>query len=440
MVQFNTISEIIETVKEQEIDFIKFRFSDTDGMFNEIDVPASRLEYAFSKGLPFDNSVGGTFKPTGSDLILKPDPRTFSILPDNKSDQFIGSVICELIFLDGQPFDGCTRSALKLFVRKAYQSGSTFSVSSSLSFYLFDQKTVLSILSSDSAQRAGFDAETFRNAEKIKQKILASLKNADIDVISLRQTKADGPFTIVFKEGSVLRVADNIMISKSLIYEIAQNNGLYASFMAKPFSDADGLSMSFGFVLMKNEFNDFYHPSKDMMISDSARFFIGGLFKHIRGICAVTNPTINSYKRLIQKGRAPYYISWSAVDRNSLIRLPSSRGRATRIEIQNADSSCNPYLSLLVYLSAGIWGMENSEMPSDPVNFETHDYSESEKQALSAGTLPNTLSEALECFSKDTLLQEALGESISSSLIQIETAEWNDYIGCVHLWELEKYL
>ena len=440
MVQFNTINEIIEAVKEQEIDFIKFRFSDTDGMFNEIDVPASRLEYAFSKGLPFDNSVGGTFKPTGSDLILKPDPRTFSILPDNKSNQFIGSVICELIFLDGQPFDGCARSALKLFVRKIYQSGSTFSVSSSLSFYLFDQKTVLSILSSDSAQRVGFDAETFRNAEKIKQKILASLKNADIDVISLRQTKADGPFTIVFKEGSVLRVADNIMISKSLIYEIAQNNGLYASFMAKPFSDADGLSMSFGFVLMKNEFNDFYHPSKDMMISDSARFFIGGLFKHIRGICAVTNPTINSYKRLIQKGRAPYYISWSAIDRNSLVRLPSSRGRATRIEIQNADSSCNPYLSLLVYLSAGIWGMENSEMPPDPVNFETHDYSESEKQALSAGTLPNTLSEALECFSKDTLLQEALGESISSSLIQIEAAEWNDYIGCVHLWELEKYL
>jgi len=440
MVQFGTISDILEAVEEQGVDIVKFHFSDIGGMFKEISIPSTLLENAFSKGLPFDNSVGGSFKPTGSDLILKPDPRTFSILIDSETGLPVGKVICELIFLDGQSFDGCVRSTLKLFIRKIYQSGYAFSVSSSLSFYLFDQKSVRSALSSESGQRIPFDSETLGKIEKTKRGILNSLKNAEIDIISLRQTKADGPVTLIFKEGSVLRTADNIMTSKSLIHEIAQNNGIHASFMPKPFYDADGLSMSFGFILMKNEFNEFYHPSEEMMISNKARGFIGGVFKHICGICAVTNPTINSYKRLIGKGRAPYYISWSAVDRNSLIRLPSARGRATKIEVQNADSSCNPYLSLLVYLSAGIWGMDNSELPKDPVNFETHDYSESEKQSLSAGTLPDTLSEALGYFKADNLLKETLGESISSSLIQTEEAEWNDYIGCVHLWELEKYL
>jgi Glutamine synthetase len=440
MVQFGTISDILEAVEEQNVDFVKFQFSDIDGMFKEISVPAALLENAFTKGLPFDNSVGGSFKPTGSDLILKPDPRTFSIIIDNEGGLPFGKVICELIFLDGQPFDGCVRSALKLFVRKVYQVGYTFTISSSLSFYLFDQKTVRSVFSSDPDQKFVFDSDISLKIEKTKRDLLNSLNNAEIDIVSLRQTKEGGPITLIFKDGSVLRTADNIMAAKSLIRDVAQNNGIHASFMPKPVFNAEGLSMSFGFILMKNEFNEFYHPDKEMMISDEALGFIGGIFKHIRGICAITNPTINSYKRLIRKGRAPYYISWSAVDRNSLIRLPSSRGRTTRIEVQNADSSCNPYLSLLAYLSAGIWGMDNSELPIAPVNFETHDYSESDKQSLSAGTLPDTLSEALESFKSDTLLKTALGESVSSSLIQTGEAEWNDYIGCVHLWELEKYL
>lgn len=441
MVQFTTISEILEAVEEQDVAFVKFRFSDTDGMFKEIDVPSSLLENAFMKGLPFDNSVGGTFKPTGSDLMLKPDPRTFSILDGGRDGKF-GSVICELTFLDGQVFDGCVRSALKLFVRKIFQAGYTFTISSSVSFYLFDSYTVSSLLSPsvESRQKILFGSGTLSEIEDVKRDILLSLKQAEIEIISLRQTRKDGPITVAFKEGSVLRTADNIMILKSIVCSVAQSRGLHASFMPQPLSEADGLAAHFGFVLMKDEFNEFYHPDQDMMISDKARGFIGGIFRHIRGICAVTNPTVNSYKRIIRKGKAPYYISWSAVDRNSLIRLPSSRGRATKIEVQNADSSCNPYLSLLVLLSAGISGMDESLVPVPPVNFETHDYSASEKQSLSAGTLPNTLFEALESFRSDSLLKNALGESISSSLVQKEAAEWNEYIACVHLWELEKYM
>ncbi|MCL2862608.1 MAG: glutamine synthetase family protein [Methanimicrococcus sp.] len=441
MVQFTTISEILDAVEEQGIDFAKFRFSDTSGMFNEIDVPASLLESAFTKGLPFDNSAGGTFKPTGSDLMLKPDPRTFTIMEKDEGDKF-GSVICELTFLDGQPFDGCVRTALKLFVRKIFQSGYTFTVSSSISFYLLDCETVSSLMSPSvkSSQKLLFDSKTLDQVEKIKKDILASLKQAEIDIISMRQTRLDGPITVTFKEGSVLRVADNIMILKSLIIGAARNRGLRASFMPLPLSEADGLSANFGFILMKNEFNEFYHPDQDMMISDKARGFIGGIFKHIRGICVVTNPTVNSYKRIVQKRKAPYYISWSAIDRNSLIRLPSPRGRSTKIEVQNADSSCNPYLSLLALLSAGISGMDENLVPIPAANFETHDYSESEKQSLSAGTLPDTLFEAIESFKGDALLKEAFGEAVSLTLIQKESAEWNEYIGLVHLWELEKYL
>lgn len=441
MVQFTTISEILDAVEEQGIDFVKFHFSDTDGMFKEIDVPSDLLESAFTKGLPFDNSVGGTFKPTGSDLMLKPDPRTFSFLDCGSANKF-GSVICELTFLDGQSFDGCVRTALKLFVRKIFQSGYTFTVSSSVSFYLLDPYTISSLMapSVESSQKLLFDSNTLDQIEKVKRDILSSFKQAEIEIISMRQTRSDGPVTVVFKEGSVLRIADNIMILKSIVFSAAQSRGLHASFMPQPLSDSDGLSANFGFVLMKDEFNEFYHPDQDMMISDKARGFIGGIFKHIRGICAVTNPTINSYKRIVQRRKAPYYISWSAVDRNSLIRLPSPRGRATKIEVQNADSSCNPYLSLLALLSAGISGMNENLVPIPAANFETHDYSESEKQSLSAGTLPSTLFEALESFKGDPLLKESFGESVSSTLIQKESAEWNEYIGRVHLWELEKYL
>lgn len=432
MTQFTTISEIIEAVEEQDLGVVKFHFSDSDGFFKELSVPASLLENAFSKGLPFDNSVGGTFKPTGSDLMLKPDPRTFSIL-NGENNQKYGHVICELTFLDGQSFDGCVRSSLKLFVRKIYQSGYTFFVSSSLDFYLFNPvfKTTGECKS---------DSQTLLKTENMMNDLLIALGNADIDVVSLRQTHVGGPISIVFKEGSVLRTADNIMTAKYIVSEVALRYGLHASFMPKPATHLEGLSTTYGFTLMKEEFNEFYHPDQEMMISDKARGFIGGIFKHIRAICAITNPTVNSYKRIVQKGKAPYYISWSAIDRNSLIRLPSSRGRSTKIEILNADSSSNPYLSLLVLIAAGISGIDDHLMPIAAVNFETHDYSESEKAALSAGTLPSTLKEAMIAFKEDTLLNEALGELILSSVYQKASLEWNDYIGCVHSWELERYL
>lgn len=434
MAQFTTISEILEAVEEQELDFVKFHFSDADGVFKEIDVPSALLENAFSKGLPFDNSVGGTFKPTGADLMLKPDPRTFSILDYGNAKQKYGRVICELTFLDGQSFEGCVRSALKLFVRKIYQSGYTFSVSSSLSFYLFDA----TFASSGGSLSLG--PETILKTETVKRELLSAFNIAEVDIASLRQTHPGGPIAVVFKEGSVLRTADNIMTAKYLVADVARRHNLHASFMPKPATALEGLATTFGFTLMKDEFNEFYHPDQDMMISDKARGFIAGIFKHIRAICAVTNPTVNSYKRIVQKGKAPYYVSWSAVDRNSLIRLPSSRGRATKIEVQNADSSCNPYLSLLVLLAAGISGIDENLTPIAAVNFETHDYSESEKQALSAGALPNTLREALLAFNGDALIKDALGESVSTSIYQTGTLEWSDYIGRVHTWEVEKYL
>ncbi|MDY0266280.1 MAG: glutamine synthetase family protein [Methanimicrococcus sp.] len=432
MTQFTTISEIIEAVEEQKIGVVKFHFSDSGGFFKEISVPSSLLENAFSKGLPFDISLCGTFRPSGSDLMLKPDPRTFSILRGDDSQKY-GHVICELTFLDGQPFDGCVRSGLKLFVRKIYQSGYTFFVSSSLDFYFFDPAF-------KTTREDKPDSRTSLKIKKAMNDLLFALEDADIEIVSLQQAHVSGPVSIVFKEGSVLRTADNIMTAKYIVSDVALRYDLHASFMPKPATCLEGLSITYGFTLMKDEFNEFYHPNQEMMISDKARGFIGGIFNHIRAICAVTNPTVNSYKRIVQKGKAPYYISWSAVDQNSLIRLPSSRGRSTRIEVLNADSSSNPYLSLLVLIAAGISGIDDNLMPGAAVNFETHDYSESEKAALSAGTLPSTLKEAMMAFKEDTLLNEALREPILTSVYQKASLEWNDYISCVHSWEIEKYL
>jgi len=442
MVQFNTIEDILEAVEEQQIDFVKFQFSSIDGTFKELDVPLSLLGFALSKGLPFENSIISSFKTVGADLILKPDIRTFSIMNDGVGAVPFGRIICELMHSDGQTFDGCSRNSLKLFVRKIFQAGYVFSVSASVDFYLFNEETRKKALSSQNftAERNFMDSNTFAKMEKVKRDVLHFLINADIEIISMYKNDQDGPFTVVFKESSVLRIADNIMTFKYILQNVAQRHGLYASFMPKLQTDAEGLTTSFGLVLMKDEFNEFYHPGKDMMISENARRFIGGIFNHARGICAVTNPTVNSYKRIAQKERAPYYISWSGTDRFSLIRLPSSRGRSTKIEIQNADSSCNPYLSLLVLLAAGISGIEKSTEVINASNLESSNYSHDEKVSLSAGTLPTTLFEAIEEFKKDNFLKQILGENISTSLIQTSSDEWADYSKNIHLWELEKYL
>jgi len=445
MVQFNTIEEILEAADEHHIDFVKFQFSDTGGAFKELDVPLSLLGIALSKGVPFENSIVSSFKTVSVDLILKPDIRTFSIISDGIGSVSFGRIICELMHSDGQTFDGCARNALKLFVRKIFQAGYIFSVSASISFYLFSAETRKKALSPQNfTEQRDFtepmDAETVAKMEKFKRDVLQFLMSADIEISSMFKNDQNGPFTVVLKESSVLRIADNIMTLKYIIQNAAQRYGLYASFMPKPLISTEGLTTSFGFVLMKNEFNEFYHPGKDMMISEKAHRFIGGIFSHIRGICAVTNPTVNSYKRIAHKGKAPYYISWSDADRYSLIRLPSSRGRLTKIEIQNADSTCNPYLSLLVLLSSGIAGIENSTEVVYASNLESGNLSDDEKAALSAGTLPTTLSEAIEEFKKDDFLKHILGENISASLVQTLAKEWEDYSKHVHLWELEKYL
>ena len=439
MVQFNTIEDILEAVEEQQVDFVKFQFAGIDGTLKELDVPLALLGFALSKGLPFENTIFSSFKTVGADLILKPDIRTFSIMNDGVGSVPFGRIICELMHSDGQTFDGCSRNSLKLFVRKIFQAGYVFSVSASVDFYLFSAETRKN-LSSQTASKNFIDTETFSNMEKVKRDVLHFLINADIEITSMYQSDQNGPFTVVFKESSVLRIADNIMTFKYILQNAAQHHGLYASFMPKPLKDTEGLTTSFGLVLMKNEFNEFYHPGKDMMISENARKFIGGIFSHIRGICAVTNPTVNSYKRIAQKEKAPYYISWSGTDRYSLIRLPSSRGRSTKIEIQNADPSCNPYLSLLILLAAGISGIEKSTEVINAADLESANYSNDEKALMSAGTLPTSLFEAVEEFKRDNFLKQILGENISTSLIQTATNEWADYSKHIHLWELEKYL
>ncbi|MDV0446426.1 Glutamine synthetase [Methanosarcinaceae archaeon Ag5] len=439
MVQFNSISDILEGVSENGIEYVQFQFSDLDGVFRELDVPAPFLETAFSKGVPFDNSAGGFAWSAGADVVLKPDPRTFSII-DLSEDEKYARVICELSYLDGQPFEACPRSALKTVVRKIFQAGYTFYVSSAVSFFLLDAG-----FSAGNMEKSASDVTNFKYGndvavEKVKKELLHSLFASEIDIMSFHRGHEIGQYTVVLKEGSALRIADNILTVKQLIQDAAQKFGLHATFMPKPMTSKEGLGMPFTLSLLKNDINEFYHPDKEMMLSDAARFFIGGIFKHIRGICAVANPNVNSYKRLVKKSEAPHYITWSTADRCSLIQIPSSRGRATKIELRSPDASCNPYLALSLILSAGISGINEQAMPNNAVNFENHDYSESEKESYSMGTLPGTFIEAVENFKCDRFLQDVLGEMLSKGIIQKADAEWDNYISCVHQWEIDRYL
>lgn len=432
---------IMEKVQENGVRFIRLQFTDILGILKNVAIPVSQLEKALDGELMFDgSSIAGFASIEESDMYLVPDPDTFSIFPWRPSVGAVARLICDVYNPDGTPFQGCPRNILKKAIEEAAQLGFTMNVGPEVEFFLFllDEQGRPTAHSHDEATY--FDLAPTDHGEDARRDMVMTLEDMGFEVEASHHEVAPGQHEIDFKYDNALKIADAIMTFKLVVHSIAQRHGLHASFMPKPLFGKAGSGMHTHQSLFTGDKNLFYAPDKGNGLSDMALYYIGGILKHARAISAVTNPTVNSYKRLVPGFEAPVYMAWSEANRSCLIRVPAKRGASTRIEVRNPDPSCNPYLALAVMLKAGLDGVFNKIAPPEPVNRNIYTMEASERQALGIGGLPSNLAEALEELSRDEVVREAIGEHIYEKFMTVKWDEWQRYQRQVHPWEVKEYL
>lgn len=441
-----TKRDILRLVEEEDVEFIRLQFADVSGNLKNAAVTAGQLSRVLEQGYVFDGScVEGFLHDNDMDMFLKPDLDTLAIFPWRPQQGKVARLICDIKRPDGTVYESDPRGILRRAVKKAEEMGLRFDVGPECEFFLFhtnDEGNPTTV----SHERAGFfDMSPIDLGENARRDIILTLEEMGFDVESSYHEVASAQHQIDFRYDEVLATADNIMTFKLVVKTIAKRFGLHATFMPKPRTELNGSSMHTNMSLSRDGVNIFQDASDPNGLSREAYWFIGGLLKHARGMTAITNPLVNSYKRIFpaQKasgGTAPSYVSWSAVNRSQLIRIPALRGENTRIELRSPDPSCNPYLALAVCLEAGLEGIRNQVEPPAPVDRDVRKMTEEEREKLGIQALPRNLEEALAAMQEDALIREVLGEEVSRSYISAKRREWEAYCAQVSPWETEQYL
>jgi glutamine synthetase len=433
--------EVLQRSRELNVKFIRLQFTDIFGILKNIAITVEQLECALEKGITFDGSViDGQARLRESDMLLKPDPDTFVVFPWRPRTGAVARLICDVYNHDGTPFAGCPRSNLKLVLTEASAMGYTMNVGPEAEFYLFqtDEKGNPTTVTHDKG--GYFDLTPLDLGENARREMVLALEEMGFEIESSHHEVSPGQHEIDFKYDNALAIADKIATFKFVVRTIAQRHGLHASFMPKPIARYNGSGMHIHQSLFKDDNNAFYAEDKPSQLSDIALWYIGGLLKHARAFCIITNPTVNSYKRLIPGESAPIFVGWSDQHRSSMLRIPARREAATRVEIRNPDPSSNPYLALNVILAAGLDGIKNKLSPAKSLETDVYDMTGAELAALNVRRLPKNIYEALEEFKASPLMKKALGEHIFNRFIQLKTEEWDDYHQQVSQWEIDKYL
>jgi len=434
--------KIRSLIKEKNVRFIVLQIADILGSAKSTTLPVNQIDKVLNNEIMFDgSSIDGFTRIEESDMYLYPDLSTFSLLPwPTLNGYTVARMICDVYTPDGKPFEGDPRYVLKRAIKKAEEMGYTFNVGPEPEFYIFkkDEKgdTVF-----ESKDKAGyFDMAPMDKGESVREAITVALENLGFEVEAAHHECGPGQHEIDFKYADALRTADNIMTFKYVVKKIADDLGLFATFMPKPVAGIAGSGMHLNMSLFKDGENIFYDEHKENKLSDEALYFIGGILKHARGFAAITNPIVNSYKRLVSGFEAPVNIAWSEKNRSPLIRIPAKRGASTRIELRNPDPSCNPYLALAVTLTAGLDGIINRIEPPEPINRNIYEMCAEEIKENHIEALPKNLYEAIMELSNDELIKEALGSHVTNKFITAKLKEWKSYTSKVHQWELEQYL
>ncbi|MEE1227420.1 MAG: type I glutamate--ammonia ligase [Lachnospiraceae bacterium] len=436
-----TKQDIIKMVKENDVQFIRLQFTDVFGMLKNIAITSSQLERALDNKCTFDgSSIEGFVRIEESDMYLYPDLSTFEILPWRPQHGKVARFMCDVYRPEGVPFERDSRYILKRELAMLAEDGYTFEVGPECEFFLFhlDENGQPTTLTHEKASY--FDVTPLDLGENARRDIVLNLEQMDFEIEASHHEVAPAQHEVDFKYDNALATADNIMTFKMVVKSIAKRHGLYATFMPKPVYGVDGSGMHINMSLSKDGRNIFFDKTDKMGLSKDCYHFIAGLLKHAKAMSIVTNPIVNSYKRLVPGYEAPVAIAWSAANRSPLIRIPAARGASTRIEFRSPDPAANPYLTMALCLAAGMDGIKNQLVPPEPLGKNAYKYTEEQMAEMNIDILPKTLGEAIKEFEKDEYLQKVLGEELCRTYIEAKKKEWDEYCGHVTQWEVEEYL
>ena len=434
-------AQLLQHLREEKVRFLRLVFTDILGQIKNVEVPENQFEKALDGQVLFDgSSIEGFVRIEESDMLLRPDLDTYQVSPWDVSGGRVARLICDVHHPDGSEFPGCPRLALKKVVAEASEMGYTMVAGPEAEFFLFqrDSDGNATTITHDSA--AYFDQTPVDKGEDARRDIVNVLEQMGFEVEAAHHEVAPGQHEIDFRYAEAVKTADNISTFRFVVRKVALDHGLHATFMPKPIFGINGSGMHTHQSLFRGGENAFYDPNGKYQLSEIALHYIGGLLRHARGFCAVTNPLINSYKRLVPGYEAPTNVAWSEKNRSPLVRVPDRRGTGTRCELRMPDPSCNPYLSLAVMLKAGLRGIREKIDPGPPVNKNIYKMSHREKRKYQIDSLPENLQEALDLMEKDKLVKEALGEHIYTHFLEAKREEWHEYIAQVHPWEVDRYL
>lgn len=437
-----TKDDVLREAHDKEVKFIRLQFTDIFGVLKNIAIPIEQLEKALDGELMFDgSSIEGFARIEESDMYLRPDLNTFLVFPW-RTDEGVGEgrMMCDVYNADGTPFDGCPRTTLKKVLAEANDLGYKLYIGPELEFFLFHVNAE-GRPTTDTHDKAGyFDMTPVDLGESARRDMVLNLQQMGFEIEASHHEVAPGQHEIDFKYSDALEMADKMVTFRFVVRTIAQKHGLHATFMAKPVFGIAGSGMHVNQSLFRDEQNVFQDPQGRMGLSDTAYHYIAGIMKHAKAFTAITNPTVNSYKRLVPGYEAPCYIAWSGKNRSPLIRIPAKRGPSTRIELRSPDPSCNPYLALAVQLKAGLDGIKNKMTPPPAVDLNIFAMDDRQRAELGIDSLPGDLKEALLELSTDEVIKAALGAHIYERFVDAKMKEYDSFRIAVHKWEIDSYL
>ena len=409
-----TREEVKQLIIEYNIKFIKLQFVDINGQVKNISIPSEQIDKALDNEIMLDgSSIKGFRSIETSDMFFHPDINSFQILPWREHNGINSArLICDIYNADGTPFEGCPRCNLKRVMEAAEKMGFSMNIGPEAEFFLF-AKDKNGDVTTETQDRAGYyDVGPEDLGEDVRSDIVLTLQEMGFDIEASHHEVADGQHEIDFRYADILTAADNVTTFKIAVKAIAAKHNLHATFMPKPIFGINGSGMHCNISLFKDGKNAFYDENAEYQLSDVAKYSVGGMLKHVKSITAITNPLVNSYKRLVPGYEAPVYLAWSLANRSALLRVPAKRGVSTRVELRSPDPACNPYLAFASILEACLDGISNKIAPPAPVESNIYKLTSKERKKQRIDSLPGSLSDALEQMDKSLVVQAALGEHI----------------------------
>ncbi|MDT8336292.1 MAG: type I glutamate--ammonia ligase [Candidatus Izemoplasmatales bacterium] len=439
-----TKKEILENAKAENIRYIRLMFTDIIGTIKSVEIPVGQLERALDGRVMFDgSSIEGFVRIMEADMYLRPDLDTWLILSWEETNYGkVARLICDIYTPDGNPSDADPRSNLKRIVKKMKDMGfSTLNIGFEPEFFLFKLDKEGNVTLNTMDQGSYFDLSPIDGSGDCRRDIVLELEKSGFTVEASHHEVAPSQNEINFEFSNIVEACDKVQTFKLVVKNVARRHNLHATFMPKPIANINGSGMHTNCSLADLDGNNaFYDPNDEIGLSLVARQWITGILSHSRNFCAITNPTINSYKRLVPGYEAPCYVSWSEHNRSVMIRIPATRGKATRTEIRSVDTTANPYLAVAVILASGLDAIEKNLPLINPINENLFALTPAEREKLGVSNLPDNLKEAIDLLKEDKLMKETLGDHIFNKFVEYKTREWDEFRKTVTEWEIKRYI